>query len=84
MHITPFGEKNFHLNTLFAISMAECLVANKILYCIIICFVTVTCSSGGEATVCGHAIFNKTRKCVGGNYGPAQICTGKTKKTLIT
>ena len=32
MHITPFGEKNFHLNTLLAISMAECLVANKILY----------------------------------------------------
>ena len=38
MHITPFGEKNFHLNTLLAISMAECLVANKILYCIIIYF----------------------------------------------
>ena len=35
MHITPFGEKNFHLNTLLAISMAECLVANKILYCIV-------------------------------------------------
>ena len=26
---------NFHLNTLLAISMAECLVANKILYCIV-------------------------------------------------
>ena len=37
MHITPFGEKkNFHLNTLLAISMAECLVANKILYCIVL------------------------------------------------
>ena len=35
MHITPLGEKNFHLNTLLAISMAECLVANKILYCIV-------------------------------------------------
>ena len=31
MHITSFGEKNFHLNTLLAISMAECLVAHKIL-----------------------------------------------------
>ena len=36
MHIAPFGEKNFHLNTLLAISMAECLVANKILYCIVL------------------------------------------------
>ena len=36
MHITPFGEKNLHLNTLLAISMAECLVANKILYCIVL------------------------------------------------
>ena len=37
MHITPFGEKKkFHLNTLLAISMAECLVANKILYCIVL------------------------------------------------
>ena len=36
MHITPFGEKHFHLYTLFAISMAECLVANKILYCIVL------------------------------------------------
>ena len=35
MHITPFGEKKFHLNTLLAISMAECLVANEILYCIV-------------------------------------------------
>ena len=26
----------FHLNTLLAISMAECLVANKILYCIVL------------------------------------------------
>ena len=33
MHITPFGEKTFHLITLLAISMAECLIANKILYC---------------------------------------------------
>ena len=39
MRITPFGEKNFHLNTLLAISMAECLVANKILYCIIVLFI---------------------------------------------
>ena len=36
MHITPFGEKKIHLNTLLAISMAECLVANKILYCIVL------------------------------------------------
>ena len=36
MHITPFGEKKFHLKTLLAISMAECLVANKILYCIVL------------------------------------------------
>ena len=36
MYISPFGEKNFHLNTLLAISMAECLVANKILYCIVL------------------------------------------------
>ena len=36
MHITPFGEKNFHLNTLLAISMAECLVANKNLFCIVL------------------------------------------------
>ena len=37
VHITPFGEKNFHLNTLLAISMAECLVANRnfVLYCIV-------------------------------------------------
>ena len=38
MHIIPFGEKQFHLNTLLAISMAECLVANKILYCIIVLY----------------------------------------------
>ena len=37
MHITPFGEKHFHLYTLLAISMAECLVANKTLYCILYC-----------------------------------------------
>ena len=36
MHITPFGEKIFHLITLLAISMPECLVANKILYCIVL------------------------------------------------
>ena len=36
MHITPFGEKNFHLNTLLATSMAECLVVNKILHCIVL------------------------------------------------
>ena len=37
MHITSFGEKSFHLNTLLAISIAECLVANKIfvLFCIL-------------------------------------------------
>ena len=35
MHITPFGEKKFPLITLLAISMAECLVANKTLYCIV-------------------------------------------------
>ena len=36
MHNTPFGEKHFHLYTLLAISLAECLVANKILYCIVL------------------------------------------------
>ena len=40
MHIAPFGEKNFHLDTLLAISMAECLVANKnfVLYCIVLLY----------------------------------------------
>ena len=38
-YITPFGEKKFRLITLMAISMAECLVAIKILYCIIILFI---------------------------------------------
>ena len=38
MHIIPFGEKNFHLNTLLAIIMAECLVANKILHYIVLYF----------------------------------------------
>ena len=43
MHITPFGEKNFHLNTLLVISMAECLVANKnfVLYFVLYCIVRV-------------------------------------------
>ena len=38
MYITPFERKTFHLNTLFAIGMAECFVANKILYCIIVLY----------------------------------------------
>ena len=38
MHITPFGEKHFNLYNLLAISMAECLAANKILYCIVLLF----------------------------------------------
>ena len=46
MHIIPFGEKHdsiylivdtFHLITLLAISMVECLVANIIVYCVV-CF----------------------------------------------
>ena len=38
MHITPFEVKQtFHLITLMAISMAECLVANQILYCYYYC-----------------------------------------------
>ena len=41
MHITPFGENHFHLYTLLAISMAECLVANKILYCIVLFILTL-------------------------------------------
>ena len=32
MHIAPFGEKTFRLITLLAISMAECLVVNIVLY----------------------------------------------------
>ena len=34
MHITPFGEKHIHLNTLLAINMAECLLPIK--FCIVL------------------------------------------------
>ena len=38
MHNNFLERKTFHLNTLLAISMVECLVANKkfVLYCIIV------------------------------------------------
>ena len=41
MHITPFREKNFPLDYLLAISMAESLVANKILYCIVLLYTDI-------------------------------------------
>ena len=39
MHNIPFGEKTVHLITLLGISMAEYLVANKNLYCIIVLYI---------------------------------------------
>ena len=36
MNMSPFERKTLHLITLLAISMSECLVANKMLYCIIL------------------------------------------------
>ena len=35
MHITPLGEKKFPLDYFVGHKHAECLVANKILYCIV-------------------------------------------------